>query len=136
MLKSRRELLKVIGVTTLAAQLPRVRVSAAGTGAPKAMRGAFIILNTPFTATGEVDWDDLEREVAFVDRAGCQGIVWPQGSSGVTTLTRDERQHGMEVLATAVKGRGVTLVLGVQGRDTRRRCSTTPDAPMRSAPTR
>jgi dihydrodipicolinate synthase/N-acetylneuraminate lyase len=65
-----------------------------------------------------VDWEDLEREVAFVDRAGCQGIVWPQGSSGVATLTKDERLRGMEVLAKAVQGRKVALVLGVQGRDT------------------
>jgi dihydrodipicolinate synthase/N-acetylneuraminate lyase len=54
----------------------------------------------------------------FVDRAGCQGIVWPQGSSAVATLTRDERLRGMEVLAKAVQGKPVALVLGVQGRDT------------------
>ena len=82
------------------------------------MRGVFIILNTPFTAAGEVDWDDLAREVAFVERGGCSGIVWPQGSSGVATLTKEERLRGMEVLANAVKGRRLTLVLGVQGRDT------------------
>ena len=86
--------------------------------AGKPLRGAFMILHTPFTADGAVDWEDLEREVAFVDRAGCQGIVWPQGSSGVATLTKDERLRGMEVLAKAVQGRKVALVLGVQGRDT------------------
>ena len=73
---------------------------------------------SPFTATGEVDWDDLEREVAFVDRGGCQGIVWPQGSSSVATLTRNERVHGMEALARLVQGKRLTLVLGVQGKDT------------------
>jgi 4-hydroxy-tetrahydrodipicolinate synthase len=82
------------------------------------MRGVFIILNTPFTRAGEVDWDDLEREVAFVEAGGCRGVVWPQGSSGVATLTKEERLHGMQVLAQAVKGRRVALVLGVQGRDT------------------
>ena len=81
------------------------------------MRGVFIILNTPFTAAGEVDWEDLEREVAFVDRGGCAGIVWPQGSSGVTTLTKSERVRGMQMLAKAAQDRRVTLVLGVQGRD-------------------
>lgn len=82
------------------------------------MRGAFMILNTPFTASGAVDWDDLAGEAAFVDRAGCQGVVWPQGSSGVATLTRDERLRGMEVLARAMQGKRGTLVLGVQGKDT------------------
>ena len=83
----------------------------------KRMRGAFIILTTPFTAAGEVDWDDLAREAVFVDRCGAQGIVWPQGSSGVANLTKAERLHGMEVLAAAARGKAVTLVLGVQGRD-------------------
>ena len=90
---------------------------AAATGA-KPMRGVFIILTTPFTASGEVDWDDLARETAFVDRCGCHGIVWPQGSSGVANLTKAERLRGMEVLAAAARGKAVALVLGVQGKDT------------------
>ena len=74
------------------------------TAAPaKPMRGAFMILNTPFTDAGGVDWDDLAREAVFVDRCGCQGIVWPQGSSSVGTLTKAERMQGMEVLAKAMK---------------------------------
>ena len=90
---------------------------AAAAGA-KPLRGVFIILTTPFTAAGEVDWDDLAREAAFVDRNGCQGIVWPQGSSGVANLTKAERMRGMEVLASAARGKAVALVLGVQGKDT------------------
>ena len=114
---SRRDVLKVIGAVPVAARLAGVRASAASP-AQKAMRGVFIILNTPFTASGAVAWSDLEREVTFVDRGGCSGIVWPQGSSGVTTLTKAERLRGMEVLATAVKSTRLTLVLGVQGNDT------------------
>jgi len=81
------------------------------------MRGAFMILNTPFTESKAVDWDDLARELEFVDRCGAQGAVWPQGSSGVATLTKDERMQGMKVLADAARGRKVALVLGVQGKD-------------------
>jgi 4-hydroxy-tetrahydrodipicolinate synthase len=84
----------------------------------KRMRGVFIILTTPFTAAGEVDWDDLARETAFVDRCGCHGVVWPQGSSGVANLTKAERLRGMDLLAGATKGKNVALVLGVQGKDT------------------
>lgn len=83
----------------------------------KPMRGAFMILNTPFTADGEVDWDDLVNEVRFVDRGGCGGIVWPQGSSAVATLTKDERFHGMALLAKACRDLKVACVLGVQGKD-------------------
>jgi dihydrodipicolinate synthase/N-acetylneuraminate lyase len=104
-----------------AAALPRL--GAATTDVPmtpsgKPMRGAFMIMATPFTASGDVDWDDLAREVTFVDRCGCQGMVWPQGSSGVATLTKEERLHGMEVLANAIRGRKAVLGLGVQGRNT------------------
>src|SRR6185503_6403495 len=84
----------------------------------KPMRGAFMILTTPFTDAGEVDWDDLAREVRFVDQGGAHGIVWPQGSSGVANLTKEERLRGLEVLAKANQGRKPALVLGVQGRNT------------------
>lgn len=88
------------------------------TVAPKPLRGVFIILTTPFTAAGEVDWDDLARETAFCDRCGVRGVVWPQGSSGVANLTKAERMRGLEVLAEASRGKSIALVLGVQGRDT------------------
>src|SRR5258705_6014206 len=81
------------------------------------MRGAFMILTTPFTESGGVDWEDLVREVEFCDRSGVHGVVWPQGSSGVAHLTKDERMRGMEVLAKTAR-RKAALVLGVQGRDT------------------
>jgi 4-hydroxy-tetrahydrodipicolinate synthase len=113
LLTSRRDFLATLTATAVAAHL-KDRLGAAA----KTLRGAFMILNTPFTHDGSVDWEDLAREAVFVDRAGCQGIVWPQGSSAVATLTRDERLRGMEVLARAVQGKQVALVLGVQGRDT------------------
>jgi 4-hydroxy-tetrahydrodipicolinate synthase len=114
MTKTRREFL-----TTVAAGAAVLRArSIDAAGAAKPMRGAFMILNTPFTKSGDVDWEDLTREATFVDRAGCQGVVWPQGSSSVATLTKAERMQGMEVLAKAMQGRRAALVLGVQGRDT------------------
>jgi 4-hydroxy-tetrahydrodipicolinate synthase len=106
------------GLATLAAFAARSTPAPMATIVRKAMRGAFMILTTPFTSAGEVDWEDLAREAVFVDRCGAQGIVWPQGSSGVANLTKEERLHGMEVLTTAARGRSITLVLGVQGRDT------------------
>ena len=48
---------------------------------------------------------------------GRTGIVWPQGSSGVANLTKDERMRGLEVLAKANQGRKTALVLGVQGKN-------------------
>lgn len=117
---SRRELLGTVAALGVSRRLSFAAGAAglAPDAAGKRLRGVFIILNTPFTSAGAVDWADLEREVAFVERGGCSGVVWPQGSSGVTTLTKEERLHGMEVLAKSVKGKALTLVLGVQGKDT------------------
>jgi 4-hydroxy-tetrahydrodipicolinate synthase len=112
---TRREYLeRVAGAVVASAWGGTVRAA----DAPKPLRGALMILNTPFTAGGDVDWDDLVNEARFVDARGAHGVVWPQGSSGVTTLTRQERLHGMELLAKTCRTLRVACVLGVQGKDT------------------
>lgn len=88
------------------------------TAPAKPLRGIFIIMATPYTDSGQVDWEDLEREVDFLDRCGVHGMVWPQMASEYDKLTRDERLRGMEVLAKACRGRKAALVLGVQGPNT------------------
>lgn len=90
------------------------RLHAAG----KPMRGIFIILATPYTEAKAIDYEDLAGEVAFMDRAGVQGMVWPQSASEYTHLTKEERLEGMRVLARAAKGKRPALVLGVQGANT------------------
>ena len=72
---SRRECLLTLGSAAIGAQLSQTALAAPDSH--KAMRGVFIILNTPFMPSGEIDWDDLVREVDFVERGGCSGIVWP-----------------------------------------------------------
>src|SRR5262245_37834281 len=111
---TRRDLLMTLGAGAVSMRMGSRRASAE----TPPLRGALLILHTPFTRDGAVDWEDLTREAEFVDRAGSHGIVWPQGSSSVTTLTKDERMRGMETLAKAVRGRRVALILGVQGADT------------------
>ena len=69
------------------------------------MRGVFIIMATPYTASDAVDYEDLAREVDFLDRCGVQGMVWPQLASEYSKLTREERLRGMEVIAKAAKGK-------------------------------
>jgi dihydrodipicolinate synthase/N-acetylneuraminate lyase len=119
---TRRECLGALAGAAAVAPLSRAAADVAAWAAPasgaKPIRGAFMILTTPFTDAGEVDWDDLAREVRFVDQAGAHGLVWPQGSSGVANLTKEERMRGLEVLAKANQGRKPALVLGVQGRTT------------------
>ena len=82
------------------------------------MRGALMILSTPYNESGEVDYDDLAKEVAFCDQCGVQGLVWPQNSSEQRYLTKEERIKGFQVLAEANRNRRMSLVLGVQADDT------------------
>jgi dihydrodipicolinate synthase/N-acetylneuraminate lyase len=82
------------------------------------MRGALMILSTPYNESGEVDYDDLAKEVAFCDQCGVQGLVWPQNSSEQRYLTKEERIKGFQVLAEANRNRTMSLVLGVQADDT------------------
>ena len=109
---TRRQWLSTVGAATLLPHLP------ARAATSKPMRGAFIILSTPYTDANEVDYDDLVREVAFLDRCGVHGLVWPQNSSEQRYLSTAERMRGFEVLADAARGRQPALVFGVQGDDT------------------
>lgn len=94
-------------------------VDGATAAADPQIQGPFLILSTPFTASGAVDFDALAREACYVDWCGCPGMIWPQSGDSVDLLTVDEKLQGMEVLAeTARRLRTTALCLGVQGRDT------------------
>src|SRR5580704_18997326 len=112
---SRRELLAAAGSAAL---LSGMRAAAGPSLPAKSLQGAFIILSTPYTADKAVDWEDLASEVDWMDRFGVHGMVWPQLSSELLQLSKDERFRGMDVLAKAARGKRPVLVLGVQGDDT------------------
>ncbi len=87
------------------------------TADPK-IQGPFLILSTPFTASGEVDFDALAKEARYVDWCGCPGMIWPQSGDSVDLLTTDEKLQGMEVLAKTSRDLRTALCLGVQGKNT------------------
>jgi dihydrodipicolinate synthase/N-acetylneuraminate lyase len=116
-ISTRRNWMASLGsVALLSRSVAKAAPSKSTTGKP--MQGAFIILSTPYTSSKAIDWEDLAGEVDFLDRSGVQGLVWPQLSSELLQLTKDERLQGMQVLAKAAKGKKPVLVLGVQGDDT------------------
>ncbi len=93
--------------------------SPAGAGSTdRRIRGPFLILSTPFTASGAVDFDALGKEARFVDWCGCPGMIWPQSGDSVDLLSTEEKLEGIEVLAKAGRGLRTALCLGVQGKDT------------------
>ena len=108
---SRRQWLNTVGAVTFLPSLPTRATTS------KPMRGAFMILSTPYTDANEVDYEDLAREVAFLDRCGVHGLVWPQNSSEQRYLSTAERIRGVEVLTDAARGRKPALVFRVQGHD-------------------
>lgn len=109
---TRRQTLAAIAAAA-AAPMPAFTLAA-----ENRMRGALMILSTPYTASGEVDYEDLAKEVDFCDRCGIDGLVWPQNSSEQRYLSTEERLRGFETLAEANRGRDMVLVLGVQADDT------------------
>jgi dihydrodipicolinate synthase/N-acetylneuraminate lyase len=112
---TRRQLLAAAGSAAL---FSRSAASAPANMPAKSMQGAFIILSTPYTAEKDIDWQDLAREVEYMDRWGIHGLVWPQLSSELLQLSKQERLQGMTVLSKAAQGKRPVLVLGVQGGDT------------------
>jgi len=109
---TRRQWLATLGLISLPLRAATEKT------ARKSMRGVFIIMATPYTTANAVDFEDLAREVDFLDRCGVDGMVWPQLASEYYKLTKDERMRGMEVIAKAAKGRKPALVMGVQGPNT------------------
>ncbi|MDP6536095.1 MAG: dihydrodipicolinate synthase family protein [Gammaproteobacteria bacterium] len=109
---TRRQCLAALGTTAV---MPYSNLFAA---AENKMRGALMILSTPYTNSDEVDYEDLAKEVAFCDRCGVQGLVWPQNSSEQLYMSKAERIRGFEVLAENNSTTDMALVLGVQADDT------------------
>jgi dihydrodipicolinate synthase/N-acetylneuraminate lyase len=111
----RRTVLKALGSAAAGAALSRFSLAAgfAGTSA-KPLRGLFPIASSPFTQDNKLDLDCLNAEVAFCNRGGVPGIIWPQIASGWSTLTADERFAGAESMIAAGKGGKTAVVIGVQ----------------------
>jgi 4-hydroxy-tetrahydrodipicolinate synthase len=86
----------------------------AAPSAGQKLRGIFPIVATPYTESKAVDYEDLAREIDFLDQCGVHGMVWPQLASEYWKLTKDERFRGMEVIAKAHRGMRAALVFGVQ----------------------
>jgi dihydrodipicolinate synthase/N-acetylneuraminate lyase len=75
----------------------------------KTLRGFYAIAMTPFDETGNLLWDDLEREFDWIARAGAHGIVWPVNDSEQRVLAFSERVRGLELLAQTIDGRIPTV---------------------------
>jgi dihydrodipicolinate synthase/N-acetylneuraminate lyase len=125
----RREFLQFLGAGALGLALPNRGAAAekkAGAAEantapwrqrPRELRGLFPIGQTPFTEDDKLDLESLAAQVAFCNRGGVHGFIWPQIASGWTTLTEAERLGGAEALIAAGRGGAAAIVIGVQAAD-------------------
>jgi hypothetical protein len=59
------------------------------------IKGAILIMNTPFTESGAVDFESLAAEVRFINRCGGKAFQWGQLDQ---FLNEEERMQAMEIV--------------------------------------
>lgn len=67
---------------------------------------------TPFTADGEVDWDDVEKHIDDVINEGADGIVVSGTTGETSTLTDPEKVRLVEVGKSVASGRAKIITGG------------------------
>ncbi len=113
----RRTFLSILGASALDAALSSIAWTQSAPAAAKPLRGIFVIAQTPFTNSNQLDLNVLAREVEFIDRGGVHGFVWPQMASEYSTLTKSERLSGAEAILATGKRLRPAIVIGVQAAD-------------------
>lgn len=71
--------------------------------------GVLPVVQTPFTATGDIDEAALANEVDWLFDAGADGVTFAMVSE-VLRLSDTERRRAAEVLCTAAKARGPVVI--------------------------
>lgn len=82
--------------------------------AAKAWEGIFVIMQTPFLETLEIDEESLSKESDFLAKSRVHGVVWPAGAGETKSLSNRERLKYSETVVKAAKGR-TTVLIGVHG---------------------
>jgi 4-hydroxy-tetrahydrodipicolinate synthase len=106
MMLDRRLFLRLAGAAPLS--LPGFAAS------KKPLRGIFPIMQTAYTPDDKVDLPVLAKQVAFLERTGVHGMVWPQLASEYYNLTHEERIAGAEAILAAGRSVRPAIVIGVQ----------------------
>ncbi len=86
----------------------------ASPGAMRKWEGIFVIMQTPFLQSLEIDEESLRRESDFLARGRVHGIVWPAGAGETASLSFRERMQHSEAVVKEAKGR-TTVLIGVHG---------------------
>jgi 4-hydroxy-tetrahydrodipicolinate synthase len=71
-----------------------------------------VALVTPFTADGEVHWDDVEKHIDYLIENGADGIVVTGTTGETSTLTDPEKVKLVEVAKNVANGRAKVITGG------------------------
>lgn len=80
----------------------------------KQLEGIYVIMQTPFKETLEIDEESLRRECDFLVKCRVHGMVWPAGAGETTSLSHSERLQYSKVVVDEVRGR-TPVFIGVHG---------------------
>lgn len=73
------------------------------------LAGVLPVIQTPFTDSGQIDDDELRREIDWVFEHGCDGVVVAMVSE-IMRLDASERRALGESVCTHTRGRGVVVL--------------------------
>jgi len=93
---------------------PVVQATSAAPAATGKWEGIFVIMQTPFLQSLEIDEESLRRESDFLARGRVHGIVWPAGAGETVSLSYRERMQYSEAVVKEAKGR-TTVMIGAHG---------------------
>ena len=77
------------------------------------LKGICPIIATPFTRTGEVDYESLEREVIFMADNGCHGVTLFGIAGEYYKLTDAESERMVRVVVDTCKKKGIPSIISV-----------------------
>ena len=81
------------------------------------LRGVYVVLVTPFTGDGEVNYDGMSRNVEWLAGQGIHGVI-PLGSTGEFASLNDEQKRKItQTVISAVGGR-IPVVVGASAETT------------------
>lgn len=77
------------------------------------LKGICPIIATPFTETGEVDYDSLQNEVYYLADNGCHGVTLFGIAGEYYKLSEDEMDRMTRVVVDACKQKGIPSIVSV-----------------------
>src|SRR5262249_13517237 len=80
-------------------------LAAPARSAKEPFQGVFIIMQTPFLESLQIDEESLRKEAEFLVRCRVHGMVWPAGAGETSTLSHDERVKHSKVVVDGAAGR-------------------------------